>query len=273
MNPAIDVVVINLASEPRRWLAMQAQFAALGLRARRMEAVAGRDLQPHQRAALYSEALNRRQYHQPLCPGEIGCYASHLALWRALVDSPAECMAVFEDDMAPAADLPVVLRALAHLPGCWDMVKLIGRARSEKLAAARPFASGRQLVRYRRVPSLTGAYVVHRRGAQKLLSRRLPFGRPVDVDLRHWWECDLDLFGVWPYPVQAAPAAHRSTIEDRQRVPRDAASRWRRLVQQAGYSLHNWQARQRPPAASDDGSPPPRPAAGGRSDWAQGPVR
>jgi glycosyl transferase family 25 len=273
MNPAMDIVIINLASEPSRWRATQARFAALGLSPRRMEAVSGRDLRPEQRAALYSEALNRQQYHQPLCPGEIGCYASHLALWRALLDSPADCMAVFEDDVAPAPDLPVVLRALAHLPGPWDMVKLIGRAPSEKLVAAQPFVSGRQLVRYRRVPSLTGAYVLHRRGAQKLLSRRLPFGRPVDVDLRHWWECDLDLLGIWPYPVQAAPAARRSTIEDRRRLPRDAASRWRRLVQQAGYSLHNWQARRKPPAPFDDGMPVPRPSVDGRPEGAREPVQ
>ena len=34
---------------------------------------------------------------QPLRPGEVGCYASHLALWQGLVDSGARAMAVLED--------------------------------------------------------------------------------------------------------------------------------------------------------------------------------
>jgi glycosyl transferase family 25 len=238
----MEVVVINLATRAARWNAMQQQLTAVGIAPVRIPAVAGATLGPEQRAALYSEELNRRQYHQPLCDGEIGCYASHLSVWQRLLLSGAECVAVLEDDIELDTSLPQVLAAIEALPGDWDLVKLIGR-QVEKVEAAQPLCEGCSLVCYHRVPSLTSAYVLHRRGAAKLLAQRPPFGRPVDVDLRHWWECGLAVQGVQPYPVREAPSACESSIVGRE-VERDAARGWRRLWQQARYTWCNWQARQ-----------------------------
>ena len=99
---------------------------------------------------------------------------------------------------------------------------------------------------YRRVPSLTGAYVISRSGAQKLLRHRLPFGRPVDVDLRHWWECDLRVFGLLPYPVREAPLAQMSTIRGRTIAKPPFGSRLKKLELQLQYTAHNWWALHRP---------------------------
>ena len=233
----MQIVVINLASEQARWLAAERQFRALGLEPTRQEAVEGSLLPAAERARLYSESLNRAQYHKPLRPGEIGCYASHIAAWRRLVRSGDAAMAVFEDDVEIDADLPRVLDAIARLREPWDVVKLIGRD-TEKVRARRPLLGRRELIAYRRVPSLTGAYVVTAAGARKLLAHRLPFGRPVDVDMRHWWECDLDVLGVWPYPARPAPLSEVSTIEDR-RTHAGALARVRKLALQARYSFMN----------------------------------
>ncbi len=233
----MQIVVINLASEQARWLSASRQFEALGLQPIRQEAVEGSSLQTPQRDALYSEALNRRQYHKPLEPGEIGCYASHLAAWQRLLRSGEPAMAVFEDDIEIDPDLPRVLEAVSRLRVHWDVVKLIGRA-EEKVHARRPLLGQRELIAYRRVPSLTGAYVITASGAQKLLAKRQPFGRPIDVDMRHWWECDLEVLGVWPYPVRGAPCSQVSTIEDR-RARAGALARIRKLALQARYSFMN----------------------------------
>jgi glycosyl transferase family 25 len=236
----MKVVVINLARDTARWADTAQRFRRIGLQPTRIPAVHGATLSPLKRDALYDERLNRTQYHKPLRPGEIGCYASHLSVWSQLLLSPEPCIAVFEDDIAPEPCLPQVLGCLEGRDAPGDLVKLVGRPR-EKLRASEPLASGSQLVRYRRVPSLTGGYVIRRRGAEKLLSRRLPFGRPVDVDLRHWWECDLDVRGVQPYPVRHAPGSRRSTIEGR-RVSPDMAMRLRKLFFQLRYTWRNWLA-------------------------------
>ena len=189
-------------------------FSAAGLSAARTEAVSGFALDSEDVASIYSRRLNAATYHKPLRPGEIGCYASHISAWRALVDSGDNAVAIFEDDVEFDPDLPDILRAISATTAPWDMLKLIGRPR-ERVHTREPFLAGRDLITYSRVPSMTAAYVITAAGARKLLANRPPFGRPVDVDLRHWWECDLDVRGIHPYPVRGAAASVLSTIGSR----------------------------------------------------------
>lgn len=252
--------VINLAAEAERWLAVQRQFSALGLAAQRVEAVDGRRLAPRDCAALCPPALNQALYHRPLDRGEIGCYASHLAVWRALLAGGEPFAAVFEDDVEVDAALPRVLDALARLPRRWHMVKLIGRAH-EKVAGTVALGGAHRLVSYRRVPSLTCAYVVSREGAERLLARRPPFGRPIDVDLRHWWECGIGVLGVLPYPVREGAAALDSSIAGRE-SPHDLAGRLHKLALQARYTWGNARARRQGRGVDAQGLPPVVPEVG-----------
>lgn len=243
----MDLFVINLRSDEARWHAVRRQFDALDLPVKRYDAIDGNALATSARDALYDPALNRRQYHRPLCPGEVGCYASHLALWRRLHDSGDAMLGVFEDDIELAPELPRVLSAISEMPRGWDMVKLVGRA-VEKIDSQRPLAWDHSLVRFRRVPCLTSGYVISRSGAEKLLRKRASFGRPVDVDLRYWWECEFNLFGVQPYPVREAESSRRSTIQGR-RVEPTLAMRLHRLRLQLAYTIANANAcrERRPP--------------------------
>ena len=237
----MKIVVINLASEERRWEAVRGQLRAVGLEPVRSEAVRGAELPRERIERLYDARLNARLYHKPLKPGEIGCYASHIAAWQRLLESGDRQLAVFEDDVDIDPDLPKVLDALGRTPDDWDMVKLIGRRRERTQTIRSMLTPDRELVAYRRIPGLTCAYVINRRGAEKLLRSRVPFGRPIDIDLRHWWECDLRIRGVLPYPVHAAPSSLVSTIEGR-RAPRDLETRLRKFFFQARYCMSNWNA-------------------------------
>jgi glycosyl transferase, family 25 len=235
-------IVINLHADRDRWEAMQRQFAVAGLEPERHEGVVGHALQPREMAQLYSRARNRAQYHRELRPGEIGCYASHLGAWRRLIAGSDAHLAVFEDDIEIEPSIGRVLDAIARLRGDWDMVKLIGRPDREKVASRVPLLEGRELATYRRVPSRTAAYVISRRGARKLLARHPPFGRPIDIDLRHWWECDLSVLGVLPYPVREGPASSRSTIAGREDGCDSLAVRLRKLALQWRYTRDNRRA-------------------------------
>jgi glycosyl transferase family 25 len=231
----MDIIVINLSTQTRRWESMRQQFARIGLHPTRQEAVVG-DASAHLEHR-YCTYLNYRQYHRRLSAGELGCYASHIAVWKRLLESDSRMLAVFEDDVETGPELCIALNAIATSHADWDLIKLIGR-KHEKTNGSEPLSRNMALIDYRRVPSLTGAYVVNRRGAEKLLAHRGRFGRPVDVDLRHWWECDLQLFGVLPYPVRPAPESANSCIAGRS-TPRGISSRLRRVAQQASYSIRN----------------------------------
>jgi len=121
---------------------------------------------------------------------------------------------VLEDDVQLTTEFARVVDAVCALPGTWDMVKLMGRSH-EKVAARRALCPGFDLIDYARVPSYTAGYVVSRAGAEKLLSTRVPFGRPIDVDLRFWWENQLTLYGIWPPVVRLSESSETSTIADR----------------------------------------------------------
>lgn len=226
---------INLARDRVRAEAMTQAFAGCRHEPKRFEAVNWRSLDDASQRRFYTEEANARLYFRPLSAGECGCYASHLSIWRQLLESDAGWALVLEDDVEPEQGFDAVLDAVAHLPPHWDMIKLIGRSR-EKIARSSSLTQGHDLVQYRRIPSLTGAYVVSREGARKLLTSRVPFGRPIDVDLRWWWENDLNVFGVQPYPVRLAPTSDDSSIGARK-----GKTSWRIRLGKWGHSItYNW---------------------------------
>jgi glycosyl transferase, family 25 len=262
----MDSVVINLAAHPQRWYETRSRFDAVNLAVERLEATDGRRLgtdRMHAHGATgYDAALNSSVFHKPLRPGEIGCYESHRAAWRRLLALGGRSLAVFEDDIEIDAPLAPLLRAIERLPMPWDMVKLFGREH-ERIAWQQPLsapssvpssASSRAaLVGYSRVPSHSCAYVVSREGARKLLATRARFGRPLDVDLRHWWENGLVVLGVQPYPVRLAPAAGVPTIDDGRRGCSSVPMRLHKVSNQLRYAALNWahtQARARAADAS-----------------------
>jgi glycosyl transferase, family 25 len=257
----MDSVVINLAAHPQRWAETRSRFDAVNLAVERLEATDGRRLgseRVHAHGADgYDADLNRSVFHKPLRPGEVGCYESHRAAWRRLLALGARSLAVFEDDVEIDARLAPLLQAIERLPMPWDMVKLFGREQ-ERVAWQQPLpasslTAGAALVGYSRVPSQTCAYVISREGARKLLATRARFGRPLDVDLRHWWENDLVVLGVQPYPVRLAPAARMPTIDDGRRGCSSVPMRMRKISNQLRYAALNWahtQARARAADAS-----------------------
>lgn len=234
----MDIVAINLDSQPQRWAQTQRRFAAVGLVPERLGAVDGARAGVDAAALGYDATLNRHQHHMPLRPGEIGCYASHLAAWRRLLATGGRALAVFEDDVEPDPALPALLDAIERLPMRWDMVKLYGREH-ERVAWQRPLTAAAELIGYARVPSHTCAYVVSRQGARKLLASRSRFGRPIDVDLRRWWENDLVLLGVQPYPVRRAAESRLSTIDDGRRGCTSVGMRLHKIGLQVQYALAN----------------------------------
>lgn len=234
----LPLVFINLDKDSERRTRIEAQFARLGLAGERLSAVWWKHLAQAEQDLLYSPQRNRGQYYKPLVDGEKGCYASHILAWRQLLDSDAPALVVLEDDVVLDDAFAPVVQAIAALGDDWDMVKLMGRPSGEKIRAARPLTPTHQLIQYRRVPSFTAGYVVSRAGARKLLDSRVPFGRPIDIDLRFWWENDLRVLGVQPPVVRLDTTSEDSTIAGR-RAPASWATRWRKLAMKVRLTWGN----------------------------------
>ncbi len=126
-----------------------------------------------------------------------------------------------------------------------DMVKLIGRAelgRVEKFGHTQALIGSTRLISYHRVPSFTAAYVISREGAAKLLASRRPFGRPIDVDLRYWWESGLQIKGVLPAAVGLDESSQQSSIG--KKSADNLLTKWRKFRLKACYTaLNAWHSR------------------------------
>ena len=243
----LPIVYINLDEHVERRALLQAELAAAGVQAQRLSAVRWARLPTEEQARLYSEALNRQQHHVPLVAGEKGCYASHLQACQALLASPHPALVVLEDDVQLTPGFVPALHALLPQLAQWDLVKLIGRPR-EKLRHSSALTGATALVAYARVPSLTAGHVLTRRGAQKLLASRVPFGRPVDLDLRHWWENGMQVRGLHPAVIALAPLHEQSSIGAKG-AGRSLAQRWHKFHIKLMHGFRNaWHARTHPSA-------------------------
>ena len=235
------ILYINLDRDTDRRDRMVAQFAELGLPAERLPGTLWSGLGEQRQQQLYSPALNRRQFHKPMVAGEKGCYASHIHAWQWLLDSAHPALVVLEDDVRLDERFAATLQAIETLAVPWDMIKLIGRAddaTSWKRGRGLDLLPGHALVRYRRIPSLAAGYVLNRDAAQRMLARRMPFGRPVDVDMRHWWETGVRVHGVVPGVLELDQTSLNSSIGAKVEEA-GVAAKWRKFRYKADYSWHN----------------------------------
>jgi len=205
------VYVINMADNTARMEKCRNALGAAGIAFERFEAVNGRALGADDVAGVYDAGANASRFRHPLVAGEIGCYLSHVEVWRKLVLSDAPGAVVLEDDFEAEADLPVVLHALAHDAGRgeWDMVKLYTRRPDKRMLARRPLCEGYEIAHPYQVPNTTLGYVITRASAEQLLRRSLPFARPIDEDHKRFWEHHQRIRVVLPPPIHPGVEASR----------------------------------------------------------------
>jgi glycosyl transferase family 25 len=200
-------LVINLDRDIIRLAHMEAQCARVGIPMQRWPAVLGAALPPALASCFVGPPSGSGW---SLSPGEIGCYASHITIWRALEDgSLGDVALVMEDDLRLEDDfVSALLRVLAVAPPDWDLIRLSNASRRAFVPIAE-ISARYMLVHYTRVPCSSGAYLISRSGAAKLLkqpSRTLP----IDEDCRRVWRFGLRTFGVLPPP--ATPGILESSI-------------------------------------------------------------
>ena len=79
--------VINLDRDVERLARITQQLAPTGLAWTRLSAVYGRELPAAEQARLLDRDAYRRKHGMEPALGELGCYLSHVAVYRALLAS------------------------------------------------------------------------------------------------------------------------------------------------------------------------------------------
>ena len=243
MSARSKILLINLDQSTERLARCDSLLSEAGLEYERVSGVYGADLNPEQIAQHYDPQLGRRSYYKKLNVGEIGCYLSHRKAWQKILDEQLEFAAILEDDFFLTGDLARVLELVEEIGLEWHYLKLAKHSRKRRVIHSLALGEYR-LVTYNKIPSRTCAQVVSYTGAQRLLATSQPFGRPVDLDLEHWWEKDISVFGIEPYPLLQKEGGE-SVIDDL--AKRDQAEKrvLKGTVDRLAFSLNNWNANRR----------------------------
>ncbi len=178
----LPVVAINLRHRADRWQTLTRRMAAVGIdKLIRAPAIEGARLPRGQIAALLRSPADLADRappsHLTLTPPAVGCFLSHLAVWRWMLDTGLPRLLVLEDDAAPTAQFDAarfrrVTGALSDevalvFPGCLVMAGLADRPDGADLARLYYFNG-------------TFAYLITPEACRRLLRHLLPLHAHID---------------------------------------------------------------------------------------------
>lgn len=200
-NCNYKIFVINLDSSNTRWLESKKQLnIALkdNTQVERISAVDGRKLNKTELNKHFDTNLNRQQYHKTLTTGEIACYMSHRKVWNKIVSDNLDFALVLEDDFLLTGELSKLFDTVTTIEEPWHCIKLAEYPIKRRELKSQTLDNFR-LVNYDKVPARTCAQIISHTGAKQLLLSTEKFGRPIDIDIQHWWEHHLKVLGLKPY--------------------------------------------------------------------------
>lgn len=182
----LQPVIINLDRRPDRWAKVVSALARVGItRVSKCMAVDGATLSEQALLELVDGAYavsDRPTSHTQLTRPAIGCFLSHLTIWKRFLAGDGDHLVVLEDDAVPSPGYSAhyaqcVLAAMPPqadlvLLGCTILAGLAEKTECEFLSRAYYFNG-------------TYAYVVTRKGCAKLLQHLLPLRAHIDHQISH----------------------------------------------------------------------------------------
>ncbi len=191
------VFLINLDTSEDRLALCKKEFEKLNVEFERVSAVYGKDLSEQDIERCYDEVGNTRKYKKPLSSGEVGCYLSHIKCWQKIVDEELDYALILEDDFILDEAFNEFKSIMPKLVN-WDFIRLAFSCKNLGISKRETITNEHDLVYYRKVPINTLAQAVSLQGAKKLLNNTKRFSRPVDVDIKHYWELDINVLAIVP---------------------------------------------------------------------------
>jgi GR25 family glycosyltransferase involved in LPS biosynthesis len=244
-----ETLIISMPGAPARRAQVDRIRAVCGMPAIVINAIDGRALSEDERSRAFRRALHRPRYPFSPRPGEIGCFLSHRAAWRAIIDRGLDDAVILEDDVEldPAAfssAVDVARRVIRDVG--FARLPLMERTPRRVRSAPGPKVSNPAVL-----PLGTQAQVVSADAARRLLSATEPFDRPVDVFLQMRWVTGVVGCVIAPSGVFDSTArVGGSTIQGRRTgllrlLSREIRRPAYRLAVRAACIRHGFPARQR----------------------------
>lgn len=167
----MDIYVINLPKNKERLYNFMKKFYASDINHFKMiifEAINGKQLDLSQvtspeahKQILETEKTGYRTHHHHLTRGGVGCYSSHLEIYKDIVKKNKDMALIFEDDSnLPLNIHKLLVESLYLVPLNWDMINL-----SCNCIKCTDKVFYKEVERF----FLMNCYIINNKGARKIL--------------------------------------------------------------------------------------------------------
>ena len=234
------IYLINLDESTERLANVDAQLKAHNISYERVSAVLGKDLTDEDVANYYNEEEGKKYYYRSLSRGEVGCFLSHRLCWKKILESGAPFGIILEDDLQVTGNVHEAIGLIEQLDFAWDLVKLAPYNRKvRKEVLSHKLNENFSLVIHNKVMAGTPATIYSREGARKLLKATEKFYRPIDTDIQHFWEKDVEVWSLSPYVFQQNLDSESTLTATRKH---NTKRHWLRKTQQVSEFFNNRKA-------------------------------
>ncbi|WP_420587339.1 glycosyltransferase family 25 protein [Ruegeria sp.] len=235
---SIKTVILSLPKDVERRRFCEKELERLGLHHRFFDAIPGDQLDKSGLGDLYDADMNRSKFKRPLSRNEVACTLGHRQMWQEIANSPDPISLVLEDDATFVQDPRPFFDELFQCGECFEdvMIKLDGVSRNTGQVIAS--MADQDLILSDHLPPRTTGYIIGRRAAARLLEATKPIARPIDIDLKFYWEHNVPIL-----TLGAKMVAERDEVDSTIEPCRNRAKRGspltrfaRNLVYQAKYT-------------------------------------
>jgi len=230
----LKIFVISLDDQTERRTAIANQLLPLGLEFEFFDAVRGSDDMSQHFAATSTWQYRLNTRRDPL-PNEVGCYASHLSMWKQCV-ALNEPIVIMEDDFVARDTFPDAVETAGKLIDRYGFIRFERFKRNPRLSRARPAAhraltSGQFELLYLSDPPLClTAYAVNPATAGLLVGASETLIGPVDKFMQRTWHHGAPIFALSPASITVSEHADTSTIGSRRKKSKNPAVLLGRLI-------------------------------------------
>lgn len=207
--------LINLKDSKERLSRMQDILGRLDIDFERIEAVNGKAMDPAKVLEIQyplNDLYYRTRFTRLLSPGEVGCYLSHIACWKRLVNSNEQWALIMEDDIIVSSLAGQYMKSCDWIPPQVDVCQLsmLNHKKNKDFIVGfeRLKVDDRLTLVQPKYPLPVGAhaYLISRKAAQEAIRQSSKLASPVDIFLFSPWFDFGQTFKTWRVnPVLVLP--------------------------------------------------------------------
>lgn len=178
MNNKFQTYVISMERSSERLKFITDRLGSLSIQFERIVATDGSLLDENFKRSF--AASRPRDGMRGWAPGQIGCFMSHEAAWRAISKSNAEYGVVLEDDVHLSSEFRDIIKSDDWIPKEADLIRLEDTGQWLKLSDGKPAFGKRKIYKVGSTAWATGGYIIRKELAARLTKVDPALHTPVD---------------------------------------------------------------------------------------------